>query len=75
MNFQDDNGPLGALGIFHNGVLIADAPDDRDRADQLRNELAATHPGCEVLARCPQHPDQAAVDCLTCWPIDEADPP
>ncbi len=74
MNFQDDNGPLGALGIFHNGVLIGAVPD-QDHAYRLRDELAATHPGCEVLARCPTHPDTAAVDCLTCWPIDEADPP
>ncbi len=75
MRFQDDNGPLGALGVFHDGVLVSPVLDDQDRAYELRNRMASDHPGCEVLAICLKHPDTAAVDCLTCWPLDAEDPP
>lgn len=71
---QDRNGPLDALGIFRDGRLIAEAPDDTEEAYKLRDRLAKEgHPGCEVLGRCNAHPDTAAVDCLVCWPLGEDD--
>ncbi len=71
MRFQDDAGPLG---IFHNGVMIAEVSGNTDAAYALLAELAPDHPGCEVLAQCPNHPGVAAVDCLDCWPINEETP-
>lgn len=68
--FQDDLGPVGPLAIFHEGAAVADAPESPELADALRNRLEPMYPGCEVLARCPRHPDAAAVDCLHCWPLD-----
>lgn len=69
--FQDSNGPVGALAIFYNGAVIAEAPEDLKLATDLRNAMEATYPGCEVLSRCTTHPEASAVDCLTCWPLDE----
>jgi len=69
--FQDTHGALGALGIFRNGALVAEAPGNSDAAYELRSALEARYPGCEVLARCPNHPNVSAVDCLDCWPIEE----
>jgi hypothetical protein len=63
MRLQDRDGPLRAGGIFHNGRLIAEAPDDQTEASELRNWLAKKgYPGCEVLACCNTHPGAAAVD-------------
>lgn len=68
MRFQDERGPLGDLGVFHDGRLVSDTTADIDDAYWIRNRLAERFPGCEVLAICPAHPDRAAVDCLDCWP-------
>jgi hypothetical protein len=69
--FQDHDGPLERVGIFHQGRLIREAYGDAQRDTELRNQLDTQYPGCEVLARCNTHPDTAAVDCLDCWPLDQ----
>ncbi|MFF0822502.1 hypothetical protein ACFYUR_19235 [Micromonospora haikouensis] len=67
---QDASGAAGALlAVFIDGHLIQHVDPSVDPDGSL---TAARHPAwAEVLLTCINHPTVAAVDCLTCDPMED----
>ncbi len=62
------------LGVFHNGDLLAEVPDDDVYGSATRaavaGQLGLPEIEMEVLKICLDHPETAAVDCLVCAPME-----
>ncbi|MEU0078433.1 hypothetical protein ABZY58_11100 [Micromonospora tulbaghiae] len=74
---QDACGQAGARiavfvgGAFHSYVDTTTDPHGDITAQKVAASLGANQPSVEALTVCINHPTEAAVDCLTCDPLED----